>query len=111
MGKSLQLSHQTSVAEFVTFVESFGGSEVDLETGEYGMILIHRLLQEGTEEGFTAFMGAPVPIIEGARAYTQYSLPSGVLTLIHNPDYDKPDKDGTDPTTGFPITSLTLYHK
>lgn len=97
------------------FVEQFAkdGEQVILKTGEYGMLLFHRLANQSEKK----LVLVNVDDKDRFYQYINYKVWSDTLNisyiveLLHDPTLD--DKSihwKVDETTGFPLSSSTLYY-
>jgi hypothetical protein len=85
--------------------------KVSVETGEYGMLLFHTLLQKKEEKEIKTDLLSELTLLEDLSCqFIKYSITGGkVLLLKHNSDLDDRDASKIDNTTGFPIMSSTLF--
>ena len=86
---------------------------ITCETGEIGLLLFHRLVEDwmsktGIKKEFK--ISTNVGVEEGQ--YIEYSLANGKnILLLHDPELDLREGQEIDDETGFPIKASTLYLK
>ena len=86
---------------------------ITCETGEIGLLLFHRLVEDwmsktGIKKEFK--ISTNVGVEEGQ--YIKYSLANGKdILLLHDPELDLREGQEIDDETGFPVKASTLYLK
>jgi hypothetical protein len=103
---------------FYSRVRPGKGRQIKAYTGEYGMIIFHRAIQDWISKGgfvknvekFTSNVSSDLHVNaqQAGIQYVKYNMANGAtLELIHNPLYD--DKEinfEIDPVTGYPKESM-----
>ena len=86
---------------------------ITCKTGEIGLLLFHRLIEEWMDKleiKRECKITTNVGVEEGQ--YTKYSLANGKnILLLHDPELDLREGQEIDDETGFPIKASTLYLK
>jgi len=103
---------------FYSRVKPGSGRKVKAFTGEYGMLIFHRAIQDWMNksgfiknvEVFTDKVGSELnanSLVAGYQ-FVKYRMANGAeLELVHNPLYDDRDINfEIDPVTGFPVESM-----
>ena len=97
------------------FLEAFSEdiNTITCETGEIGLLLFHRLVEDGISKTGSKKefkISTNVGVEEGQ--YTKYSLANGKnILLLHDPELDLREGQEIDDETGFPIKASTLHLK
>ena len=103
---------------FYSRVKPGPGRKVKAFTGEYGMLIFHRAIQDWMNKSgfiknveiFTDKVGSPYNANALAAGYqfVKYRMANGAeLELVHNPLYDDREINfEIDPVTGFPMESM-----
>lgn len=96
------------------------GRQIKGYTGEYGMLMFHRAIQNWMNksgfiknvEVYTNKVSSPyhTNALEGGYQFVKYHMANGAsLELVHNPLYDDRDINfEIDPVTGFPVESQRI---
>ena len=88
-------------------------STITCKTGEIGLLLFHRLVEDwmsktGIKKEFK--ISTNVGVEQGQ--YVEYLLANGKnILLLHNPELDLREGQEIDDETGFPIKASTVYLK
>ena len=105
---------------FYSRVKPGKGRRIKGFTGEYGMLMFHRAVQDwmnksGFIKNFEIFsnkVGSPyhTNALEGGFQFVRYNMANGTsLELVHNPLYDDREINfEIDPITGFPVESQRI---
>lgn len=102
------LKENTTVQEVEAFLQEFMfdldllETKFNLETGEYGMILLHRLIR-------SCYKIQEMSLPMDKHQFVSYLMPNGrTLIVYYNDKLDEREGQEIDDETGFPITSSTL---
>lgn len=87
--------------------------EIVFETGEYGMLLFHRIVVSMFEASIFTYCSVGTGKADNActQSVTYSMLGGRKIILQYNPDLDKREGQEIDDTTGFPVRSSTIYLK
>ena len=113
--KNLNLKGATlkDIENFFLGVLSLDVDPIICETGEIGLLMFHRLVEEWADKmGFKKEVKTNINTSAEEKQYTEYVLSSGKrLLLIHNSELDLREGQEIDDETGFPVKASTLYLK
>ena len=86
---------------------------ITCETGEIGLLLFHRLVEDWMSKiGIKKELKINTNVGVEEGQYTKYSLANGKnILLLHDPELDLREGQEIDDETGFPIKASTLHLK